>query len=524
LSSAFIALVASSLDYALVAGEVAGTQRVASLQAIAGMGFSIAGVMLVYSILLLFSDLRHHTGVAAINLLRNLTVLFLPPLLVLLMWGGLRDHLSQKYGPDGGFVLADWFSVITLVTTVITVVGLRLTSGRRSQNSARTHPTALSTAAAQLAFLSLIGSAGLITVTTADTVIADAIPVAAMLLVAGFSIATAYAASRHPSLPTERAKGLATGYTGDVVEAQSSGANDTSSPANGGAAVLEPLNRPTLVRRSVAIFPQAYLMNISIIQGVALSVMTVETVNFLKRADSTMFLPTLAQAVLSLTALIIVSYEYLWFTTIMRWTPTFRDTAIPVVLGVGEIIPALLLGRTFAWWIAIAVFAMLGAMAFFNTVTRLQPTMFPGHPASYSLIRRLLCHLTMICVMTACSAVAIAFFINRYPDRTEEFSTAGASLITLVSIVAVIGRSENVLNKVYAHYQIGRRPPIFDRIRRVLHTEQSQPHGATPTTPDLEAHPPEDEELSTADHPSFTGTQIPTPRDDAPVTLDEDHH
>lgn len=199
LTSAFIALVASSLNYALVAGELPGTPRVASLQAIAGMGFSIAGVMLVYSIFVLLSDLRHEAGTAAINLLRNMTVLILPPLLVLLMWGSVRDHLGRKYEPGIGFVEADWIALGTLLVTVVFTVWVRLTLRSRLGDQAGAVPR-LASFAAQLAFLSLIGSSTLITLTTGGTVIPDAIPLSAMLLVAAFSLATAYSAGRyHPS-------------------------------------------------------------------------------------------------------------------------------------------------------------------------------------------------------------------------------------------------------------------------------------------------------------------------------------
>lgn len=478
LTSAFVALVASSLDYALVTGELAGTRRVASLQTIAGMGFSVAGIMLVYSILVLLSDLRQNAGAPAIDLLRNLTVLILPPLLVLLMWAGVRDHLIQKHGEYAGFIASDWIVLGALAVTVVASVTFRVTADRYPNDQIR-HLTRVAKVGALLAFLSLIGSAGLIAMTSADAEIPDAIPVSATLLVAGFCTATAYSASRYRSSSDRQQEATARRRTGNA-EASVSEANGVGVRAQRRGGALEPLDRPTLIRRSVETFPQAYLMNISIIQGVALSVMTVETVNFIKTAGPDLRLPSLAQSVFSLAALIIVSYEYLWFTTVMRWTPTFRDTALPVVLGVGEIIPPLLLGYTTAWWIATAAFAMLGGVAFFNTVSRLRVEMFPNHVASYRAIRRLLLRLATICVCISGAAVTVALLVDPHRDHAAAISTVAPCVIILVGAVTIIGYSEAVLNRVYADYEISRRPPMFDRLRTALRREQARPTAAVP--------------------------------------------
>ncbi|MEU8232233.1 hypothetical protein AB0C12_21830 [Actinoplanes sp. NPDC048967] len=467
LTSAFAALIASSLNYAVMTGERAGTPRVAVLQAISGMGFSVAGIMLFYSVLVLLSDLWRDKGLVALMLLRRLTVYVLPPLLVLLMWGGVRDHLGQKYGPDVGFVAADWAAIGALATTVIACVSFRfLPSGRRGDQDDRVD-SRLSGAGAGLAFFSLICSATLISLTPADAVLPDALPVGALLLGAAFSVGVAHAAS-------ERRPTVVAGDSGSPMPQE---ATEASGPATTIAkkqemTELEPLNTGVLVRRSIEIFPQGYLMNISIIQGVALSVITVETVKYLKVAESGQLAPAIAQSALSLAGLIIVSYEYLWFSTILRWTPTFRDTAIPVVLGVSEIIPSLLLESGTAWWIATAVFALFGAGAFTNTNTRLTVQMFEGDgPAPHALVRRLLRVCAAICLVTAGFAVAVAALVRRLPEHAAWISTASASTVVLLSVVVMAGYSESVLNKVYAGFGIRRRPPAFKWMRDVLRRE-----------------------------------------------------
>jgi hypothetical protein len=194
LTSAFVGLVASSLDYALVAGETVGTNRVAAVQTTAGMGFSVAGIMLVYSVLVLLAD--HDFGRSSTDLLKNLTIVILPPLLVLLMWSGVRDHFVQTHPASGNFTWADWLSIGTLLIVLAVVATFR----RRFKDDPidqRRLVSRLANGSALTSFASLIATAGVISLTTADATVPDVIPVLALLVVAAFSIAVAYSASRY---------------------------------------------------------------------------------------------------------------------------------------------------------------------------------------------------------------------------------------------------------------------------------------------------------------------------------------
>ncbi|MEU8128934.1 hypothetical protein AB0B68_17095 [Micromonospora sp. NPDC049049] len=470
LVSAFIGLVTASLDYALVAGEPIGSARVASVQTVAGMGFSIAGAMLMYAIYILLCDLQHDApqgrslSIAAIGFLRSILVSYLPTVLVLLMWSGVRDHLESLKGQATFYGWPDWVAVGALGTTLLAAFLLRLLFGRQSAGRFEL-ATKVSRLATQLSFASLLGSAALITFTETSTSVPTAIPVAALVLVAAFSVMTAYCASRYFGEADVVDTTTVPLVDNNLAAVESS--PDTTSTAGKRKRILQPLDQQILRKRSIEIFPQGYLMNISIIQGVALSVLVVETVNTLRRdTDPLPLLPTLAQSSLTLACLIIVSYEYLWFSTVMRWTPTFRDTAIPVVLGVGEIVPPLLLGNSRAWWIATGAFALLGAMAFINTVTRLEPGMFPRSESAYKAIRGLLLTLAAASVATAVLSGVIAYLIGRVSSE-QVLSTTGALFILLTTALFVVGRSERVLNDVYDRHGVGRRPPLYERLRRV---------------------------------------------------------
>lgn len=212
LASAFIALIASSLNYAVMSGEPVGSARLAVLQAISGMGFSVAGFMLVYSVLVLLGERRAGEDPAALVFLRRLTVYVFPPLLVLLMWGGLRDHLGLKY-PGDDFVAADWVAVGALAVVVIACVAVGLTA-RDAAGERDRIVELLPGCGAYLAFFSLICSTALISLTPPDAVLPDVIPVIALLIGSAFCVFVAYSAARRHHVAEVGLESAATGREG----------------------------------------------------------------------------------------------------------------------------------------------------------------------------------------------------------------------------------------------------------------------------------------------------------------------
>jgi hypothetical protein len=146
---------------------------------------------------------------------------------------------------------------------------------------------------------------------------------------------------------------------------------------------IEPLDQRVLLRRSLDIFPAGYQTTISIIQGVSLSVLVTRAVDQLQ-APQVATVPLLGRAAFTLAGIVLVSYGYLWFTTIMRWASTFRDILVPYLLGVGEIVSASLLNLNdatptkagSAWWFSAAGLAFLGAVAYWSTHSRLDTESF----------------------------------------------------------------------------------------------------------------------------------------------------
>lgn len=215
---------------------------------------------------------------------------------------------------------------------------------------------------------------------------------------------------------------------------------------------LEPLTREVLVRRSLATFPDGYLNHISIIQGVALGLLIQQAFGALtsdKYADYRV--GTLGEAVLLFLSVVIVSYEYIWFLTIMRWTPRFSDTLIPLLLGITEIIPIFLL-TSFRWWLGfMAVFEAMGAVAFKHSLSNLTRGLFPNDDQTYALVRRLLRHLVGLCLLIALVS-GLGLLVNQPPPWFVNSLPWGLTAVVPVLVVM----NEKALDRIYLNFGVRR--------------------------------------------------------------------
>ncbi|MER5262798.1 hypothetical protein ABTZ99_12075 [Actinosynnema sp. NPDC002837] len=201
LLAAFIALGVSSLNYAVVVGETAGTARVASLLTVSGVGFGVAGVMLLYSMLVLVRGLESDAprsraiSQAMANLIRAVIVFLLSPVVVLSMWSGARDHVTQKYGAAAGFTGLDWAVLSVLLLVVLAVLVCAVKFFDRPQH----HPAftrLISGIAVVLASASVLGVTTLVGFTESSAPVPDSISLVATILVGSFVVLVAYSASR----------------------------------------------------------------------------------------------------------------------------------------------------------------------------------------------------------------------------------------------------------------------------------------------------------------------------------------
>lgn len=224
--------------------------------------------------------------------------------------------------------------------------------------------------------------------------------------------------------------------------------------------VLEPLDTEVLVRRSLETFPSGYLNTISIIQGVALASLVTQTFGILLRPqvapdENIHFVTVIVESLFLFIGIVIVAYEYLWFLTVIRWTPTFRDTLVPMVLGVSEIVPQFFLGGGATWWGSVSVFTFVGAIAFCNTIDRLTCDLFGEYSPAFHEIRRVLWKLVVCCLSLTAAEVAMAMLSSH---RLSPLVPLIAMGLLALSAAVVVHVSERALDRVYGYLNVDRRP------------------------------------------------------------------
>jgi hypothetical protein len=115
LVSSFLGLVTASLNYAIIAGE-GGDGRSAMLEIIGGLGFSIAGVMLFYALLVLVHGAKSDSAApnptvdGVVGFTRATLIFGISPTVILLVQGGVSDEEAVRFGPPTGLHWLDYIA------------------------------------------------------------------------------------------------------------------------------------------------------------------------------------------------------------------------------------------------------------------------------------------------------------------------------------------------------------------------------------------------------------------------------
>ena len=251
--------------------------------------------------------------------------------------------------------------------------------------------------------------------------------------------------------------------TPQVVPSSKPSTMTSAAPPPMNQVALEPMTAAILTRRSAASFPDGYLTFMGIIQGVALGSLVAQAVRLLidQRLPDLDRLAVGGQVVAGFTAIIVVTYEYLWFTTLMRWSPTFTDTLVPYTLGAGEVVLPLLMGRNVQWWTSLGLFLIAAIVALRHTTNMCTQSMFLDSPSSYHTVQRLLNTLIayLILQLVACAAVcAIIFTAQRHELHTVFIALA--PWMTSFTGAGMVVVSERGLDKIYSMHGVPRRRRI----------------------------------------------------------------
>lgn len=200
LIGAFLGLVATSLNYAIVAGEDRDTPRLAELEVTAGLGFCVAGSMALYSILVLLRGVQKDlsgngtmSGRTA-DLLRGTLVFGVCPLLIIMMYGTVRDHNIAKYG-NSEFRGLDIAVLAVLVATLLYVPFIASRFRRPMTSSALVDN--ISRIGVTIAVASLLASTLTISFSSQDDTVPDLMPLLCVITLAMFNSLVMYSAARY---------------------------------------------------------------------------------------------------------------------------------------------------------------------------------------------------------------------------------------------------------------------------------------------------------------------------------------
>jgi protein-S-isoprenylcysteine O-methyltransferase Ste14 len=114
LVAAFLSLLLNSVSYAVLAGDPGTDGRTASEEPILGVGFAIAGALVIYAIVSTLDAVNHltkkpsHTSREVENSTRDALAVAFAPILVLYVYLGVQDYEDFRYRPCHPVTALDW--------------------------------------------------------------------------------------------------------------------------------------------------------------------------------------------------------------------------------------------------------------------------------------------------------------------------------------------------------------------------------------------------------------------------------
>jgi hypothetical protein len=172
-------------------------------------------------------------------------------------------------------------------------------------------------------------------------------------------------------------------------------------------------------------FKGGYQTVVAIIQGVAFVVLTSTAFGGIRASitgdNAVASVDKSIQALVTLSVIIIVTFEYFDLAGAAVWSPGFFDVAIPYILGVGEVAQATWLGDNTLWWGSLSFLLLASTVAFQYSAIRAQPEGFRDlryHRYFRKTVKRLalasLVTLTFaiaVCIASICAHLSPWFYV-----------------------------------------------------------------------------------------------------------------
>ena len=131
-------------------------------------------------------------------------------------------------------------------------------------------------------------------------------------------------------------------------------------------------------------FPTIYLTVISLLQGLALSLLVPNIISYFEKAGDQWMDLRLLPFIVMLLVVFIVWHHYAIGIFFLRWFPNIIDTAIPFMVSIGQFFLIALLDidnsiddmDVDAWTLGFALLMLAGSLAYFAVKWRIDPTLF----------------------------------------------------------------------------------------------------------------------------------------------------
>ena len=165
---------------------------------------------------------------------------------------------------------------------------------------------------------------------------------------------------------------------------------------------FEQLNSDRFKKRVQDHFSTAYLTLISIIQGVAFGFCAQMVWSQYFTANQKVCWSYLIYPGFSMLGIMIVFFSYNWFVSIVFSPPNLRETVIPFLLGISEVLPMYFFNEPEKWWLFFAIFCTVGGIAYLNTLRSLWRHIYTDRFAdAFDIIRTELYWNAIYCFLAA---------------------------------------------------------------------------------------------------------------------------
>lgn len=215
------------------------------------------------------------------------------------------------------------------------------------------------------------------------------------------------------------------------------------------------LNKEIFEKRVIEAFPPVYQTTVSVVQGVAFGILIFNTFKFLEIYG----IQILPYSLISFLIFVTISYEYIYFLSIFRWSIKIFDIIIPFVIGICEVTPMYLIDNNNKWWLFTGVLCLLGALAYLNSIRNCESDMFEDrYHELYVKLKNDLWRCTIYSILSAIVCFVGFWLSNKYEYQPNDLHISEIILliILLVIIFKLLIGNEKFLNEMYKGFGIER--------------------------------------------------------------------